>query len=148
MAKKQRSEDEDDEMKMDLSPMIDCVFLLLIFFIVVSVQAEVKTDPKVKPTVATSAEDQADTLARVVVNIYNAEGTILFSNELSEVLSEADVRVYLKKFVQASKASRPNTPITLHLRCDHNLDWKHVAKIQKIAAKQGIAKVNYASLQK
>ena len=43
---------EEDECNLDMSPMIDMVFLLLIFFIVNATAIIVKTDPEVKPPVA------------------------------------------------------------------------------------------------
>ena len=42
----------NDNMKMDMSPMIDMVFLLLIFFMIASQMITVKMDPKVLPPVA------------------------------------------------------------------------------------------------
>ena len=43
---------EEKEDEMDMSPMIDMVFLLLIFFIVVSTPMVVTQDPEVAPSVA------------------------------------------------------------------------------------------------
>jgi biopolymer transport protein ExbD len=46
----------DEEAKLDMSPMIDMVFLLLIFFIVNATAIIVKTDPKVLPPVAKNSK--------------------------------------------------------------------------------------------
>ena len=46
------SEEQD---KMDMSPMIDMVFLLLLFFLVVSNPKTIKIDPRLEPPVALNA---------------------------------------------------------------------------------------------
>ena len=45
-------EEQGDDARMDMSPMIDMVFLLLIFFMVASRMVTVKVDDKIKPPVA------------------------------------------------------------------------------------------------
>ena len=50
------SAEPDENMPMDMSPMIDMVFLLLIFFIVNATAIIVKTDPNVEPPVAKNAK--------------------------------------------------------------------------------------------
>jgi len=65
----------EEELKMDMSPMIDMVFLLLIFFIVVSTPMVVKMDAKVKPSVAYNAKQPEDKHGRIVVNV-RSDGTI------------------------------------------------------------------------
>ena len=45
-----------DAMKMDMSPMIDMVFLLLIFFMIASQMITIKMDPEVLPPVADKSQ--------------------------------------------------------------------------------------------
>ncbi|MDB4620262.1 biopolymer transporter ExbD, partial [Akkermansiaceae bacterium] len=47
---------DDEEGKMDMSPMIDMVFLLLLFFLVVSNPKTIKIDPNVNPVIASAAQ--------------------------------------------------------------------------------------------
>ena len=47
--------DDGDELAIDMSPMIDMVFLLLIFFLVNATMIIVKQDAAVKPPVARSS---------------------------------------------------------------------------------------------
>ena len=65
---------DEDEMKMDMSPMIDLVFLLLIFFMVSSHMIITKIDPEVKPPTAAEAVVAKNNEGRIVVNIYE-DGT-------------------------------------------------------------------------
>ena len=45
-------QEQEDDTQVDMSPMIDMVFLLLIFFMVASRMVTVKVDDKIKPPVA------------------------------------------------------------------------------------------------
>ena len=63
-----------DAMKMDMSPMIDMVFLLLIFFMIASQMITIKMDPAVLPPVADQSVRSSVYKGRFVVNIYE-DGT-------------------------------------------------------------------------
>lgn len=140
---------EEEKAEMDMSPMIDCVFLLLIFFIVVSTQAEVQVDPKVKPTIASSSKPQSEMIARIVVNAYyDDSNAIKYTKEDPDKAIEAN---QLGKYVEDEKKRlekiRPGEEVTLHLRCDRALAWKDIQKVKVAAAAHGVIKVNFASYQ-
>ena len=46
------NKDDGEPAEMDMSPMIDMVFLLLLFFLVVSNPKTIKIDPNLTPSVA------------------------------------------------------------------------------------------------
>ena len=56
MARRNRVSDQDDEMELNMTPMLDVVFILLIFFIVTSVFVKTPGIDVFKPT-ATQIED-------------------------------------------------------------------------------------------
>ena len=62
-----------DAMKMDMSPMIDMVFLLLIFFLVNATLIVVKMDKNVVIPIAGKAEPQKEANGRIVINVYGDE---------------------------------------------------------------------------
>jgi len=69
---------DDDEVKIDLSSMIDCIFILLIFFIVATVFVEEKGLQASKPdAAATATEDESET---VILQI-TADNRVLVQNE-------------------------------------------------------------------
>lgn len=146
MAKK-KVKDQGEELKLDLSPMIDMVFLLLIFFIVVSIQSEVDTDPEVQPTIASESVPQTDSIARIVINAYEKGGQIVYTDEDLIVISEAELQGSIKKQVKEIQVTRPNADITLHMRCDRDLEWKFIQKVKTAAAAESVVKVNFASFQ-
>ena len=147
MAKKLVKLDEE-EAKMDMSPMIDCVFLLLIFFIVVSAQAEVLPDPEVDPTVASASENQKSNIGRIVVNAYYNDGNITYTDEMTENLPVEELKTYIEKEKKRITDKDPNQPVILHLRCDKGLSWKDIQKVKEAAAAMGINNFNFASYQK
>jgi biopolymer transport protein ExbD len=85
---------EDEEtVEINLSPMIDCVFILLIFFIVTTVFVEEQGLQASKPDAAASAAP--DESESVVIEI-TAENKILFDHRevgLAEVTSRVKERV-------------------------------------------------------
>ena len=60
---------EEPEANVDMTPMIDCVFLLLIFFMVSATMSKVDQTPEVKLPVAPKAAIPEDLRGRGVVNI-------------------------------------------------------------------------------
>ncbi len=133
----------DEELKMDMSPMIDMVFLLLIFFIVVSTPMVVKMDAKVKPSVAYNAKQPEDKHGRIVVNV-RSDGTIYPVNVEDGVLETAeDITEYVKKLKK--KYDNQGFDPRLHLRGDKNSVFKHSRKVIKAAAAAGVDSVIFSA---
>ncbi len=133
---------EDEEMKMDMSPMIDMVFLLLIFFIVVSTPMVVKMDAEVKPSVAYNAKDPENKHGRIVVNV-RVDGTIYPVNvEDGELETEDDITQYVKDLKE--KYNNQGFTPRLHLRGDKDSVFKHSRKVIKAAAAAGVDSVIFA----
>ena len=62
-------EHEGDDARMDMSPMIDMVFLLLIFFMIASRMVTVAVDEKIKPPVADESIRPDSVKGRIIFNI-------------------------------------------------------------------------------
>jgi biopolymer transport protein ExbD len=93
---------EEETTGIELSPMIDCVFILLIFFIVTTVFVEEKGLQASKPDAAATAPP--DETENVVLEI-TAENKILFGNQ---EISLADVAGRVKDSVR-----EPDVPVTI-----------------------------------
>ena len=131
---------EEDELKVDMSPMIDMVFLLLIFFIVASTVIVVKQDPEVEPPVAKSSTKAKDGKGRIVMNV-RKDGT--FWNEKGETFDDAGaIEDYVKKRKEGEKA-KGLTPI-IHLRGDKGVPFKHVRTVIRASAKAGVDNVVFS----
>ena len=66
-------QEQEDDTQVDMSPMIDMVFLLLIFFIVNATLIIVDMYKRVKVPIARHSERQDDKMGRIVVNVYSDE---------------------------------------------------------------------------
>lgn len=135
---------QETERGLDMSPMIDMVFLLLIFFIVNATAIIVKTDPEVKPPIASEALRQLDGSGRIVVNVRN-DGT--FWSEEGERLEDAaaiESLVRDRKQVIEVQGIMPK----LHLRGDKNAVFRHSRVAIRAAAAAGVNQVIFAVFEK
>lgn len=140
MASKLRgaTSDPEAECMLDMSPMIDMVFLLLIFFIVNATAIIVKTDPKVRPPVAANSKRQEDGRGRIVVNIqpdgrYTAE-------DFNMVLDDEDsIYDYVKVAKERNEALAVESK--LHLRGDKDAVFRYSRTAVRGAARAGVDEV-------
>ena len=110
MGKKVKQPD-DDYGKVNLSPMIDCCFLLLIFFVVNATALTVSKDPSVTMPQAVDPTDLEDAKGCIVINVFAPEEMEKeLSHEEESVRKGAQAR--LDKMAKTYKASnKPNESI-------------------------------------
>lgn len=143
MASKKRVELEvEDGIPMDMSPMIDMTFLLLVFFMVASHLITVQIDRRVKPPTAKNAQVAKESSGRVVVNIL-ADGTIWGQNEEELPTSEA-IQDYVDQTRVRNEAN--GIPTRLNLRADKNVDTRDIKKVVQAAGEAGVSEVIFGSL--
>ena len=135
---------EDDDAKVDMSPMIDMVFLLLIFFIVNATAIIVKTDPKVLPPIAANSKKQEDGRGRIVVNI-REDGT--YTNENFEELEGGESDIFDLVKTEKEKIDALGITPKLHLRGDKGAVFKHSRTAIRAAAAAGVDQVVFAVFQ-
>ncbi|MCP5536681.1 MAG: biopolymer transporter ExbD [Akkermansiaceae bacterium] len=131
----------DDELKVDMSPMIDMVFLLLIFFIVASTVIVVKQDPEVQPPVAKHSKKAKDGKGRIVINI-RKDGTFRAEKTTTEFTDAEGIEDYVKK-QKAIEEGKGLVPI-IHLRGDKGVSFKYVRTVIRAAAKAGVDNVVFS----
>ena len=139
---------DEKEMSVDMSPMIDMVFLLLIFFLVTANMIVVKQDPDVKPPIAANSIVPEDSKGRIVINIYE-DGTFadVDGRENGKVLANEDeVEDHVANRAQEEKV-KGYTPV-LHLRGDKDTVFKYSREVMRASAKAGVQQVKFASFQK
>ena len=131
----------EDELKVDMSPMIDMVFLLLIFFIVASTVIVVKQDPEVEPPVARASKKAKDGKGRIVINI-RKDGTYLAETADLQFDDDEAITKYVKERKDQEKA-KGLVPI-IHLRGDKGVPFKHVRTVIRAAAAAGVDNVVFS----
>ena len=125
-----------------MSPMIDMVFLLLIFFLVNASMIIVEMDPEVKPPVASHAKEAKQRLGRIVINI-REDGTLF--DEKSKVRFNEDEDVFNYVEAEKKKIDLRGLEPRLHLRGDKRAVFKHCRKVIRLAARAGVDQVIFAS---
>ncbi len=141
---------QDPEMAVEMTPMIDMVFLLLVFFMVAATMSQVDLTPEVELPVAPKANVPDDLRNRGTINLlpigaetpqgntvteeapFMVSGRLVADAELSEVIAERrslepDLRVYM--------------------RIDRKTDFKYVRRGIKACADAGVFDVIFASFQ-
>ena len=129
-----------DAMKMDMSPMIDMVFLLLIFFMIASQMITVQMDPEVLPPVADEAIPGKIFKDRFVINVYQ-DGT--FSDVKKNPITEDQITERIQKFAEKMKSTA--TPAKLHLRSDRLAPVLSIKKVTKAAGAGGVNTVIFST---
>jgi biopolymer transport protein ExbD len=119
-----------------MSPMIDLVFLLLIFFMTSSTIITYLKDKSVSLPVAADARVPKLITPRVVVNVY-PDGAL--ADERGRALNESTLRAYL----QAATAKEPD--VRLLVRPDRSVAHASVQTLLQEARKAGIHDVIFAT---
>ena len=141
-------QEQDDDTKVDMSPMIDMVFLLLIFFIVNATLIIVEMDKKVQVPIARYSEKQNDKMGRIVVNVYSdehaGEGRFRMADGKKVFADDEDMVDFIKKEKERwdNKSQKPR----LHLRADGKVHFTYVRRVIRAAAAAGINEVIFVSL--
>jgi len=132
----------EDNLNMDMSPMIDLTFLLLVFFMVSSHLITVQIDRRVKPPVAKNAQVAKDASGRVVVNVL-ADGSIWGLDKIELPTSEA-----IQDYVDQVRVRNEEQGITtrLNLRADKEVDTRIIKKVVQAAGEAGVSEVIFGSL--
>lgn len=120
----------------NMTPMIDIVFLLIIFFMTVSQITRVTDHPMALPRVTEG--DQAPKTATVTINLNESGEIIIAGNRLSLADTSAAMRSQLKKF--DDDPSR----IIVQLRSDRNCECRHVNELLQSLEDLGFKQVRSA----
>ncbi|MFM1558696.1 MAG: biopolymer transporter ExbD [Roseibacillus sp.] len=139
---------DGDDLKVDMSPMIDMVFLLLIFFLVNATLIIVEMDKKIMVPIAKYSTKQSDKLGRIVINVYNdedaADGRFRQASGKDIFKDDADMVDWIKKQKEMwdDRGQKPR----LHLRADEDVHFTYVRRAIRAAATAGVNEVIFVSL--
>lgn len=134
-------EGDTEELEMDMSSMIDLVFLLLIFFMVSSHLIIVQIDKRVNPPTADNAQVAKVIGGRVVVNVLE-DGSIWGQDEV-ELPSTQAITDYVEQIAEANADAGIET--RLNLRADKNADARDVKRAVQAAGDAGVHEVIFGS---
>ncbi len=141
--------DPQTEMEMDMTPMIDVVFLLIIFFMIITDLTQQELEELKMPEARSAVEDKPDPdVVRPIINIPQSGQMIVKKNALYDPEIHGDDMTELERFL-ADQASRmpqkfdktvgkalPDNP--LMIRADKNVEFRYIQRIMELCGKQGI----------
>lgn len=138
MSRRRRRQIGTSKPDVNMSPMIDLVFLLLIFFMIASTLITYQKDPKIEIPVAKNAVVPELILGRIIVNV-DDDGTI--RDEFSKSLTLDQIEQMMANAKQANENTR------LHLRVDAKAPHKMVKDVIAASAKGGVNDLVFSTLQ-
>lgn len=127
--------DDADDIEIDMSPMIDMVFLLLIFFIVASIKIDQKVPVKI-PKAAYSKVPE-DTTGRLVVSVNKDDE--MFVGPMPVTLDQ------LKKRLEIELEADPNLRILI--RSGKEVKYRTNEKIMEACAEVGANDLIYSAFE-
>ena len=133
--------------EMDMTPMIDVVFQLIIFFILITDMTQSELEELRLPIAQNAVQDKPDPkVVRPVLNIM-PDGTMiskrrkLFDPEKDEMIEVerylADqARLMPKELDKDIKVELPKNPLLI--RADKNTEFKYIQRVMEVCGKKGI----------
>jgi len=132
---------DDEQCSMDMSSMIDLVFLLLIFFMVSSHLIIVQIDKRVNPPTAKNAQVAENATGRAVVNVL-ADGSIWAQDQVELPTTES-----ITDYIDQIRIRNEEAGITtrLNLRADEAVDTRVIKRVVQAASEAGVSDVIFGS---
>ena len=120
----------------DLTPMIDIVFLLIVFFMTVA-SLQVKELIPITVPVAETASLPEDRSNRIVLTL-KEDGSIFYGSQVIEIDEITPLIFGIKQINQDTK---------LYIRADAKVSFKEVRQVFSAAAEGGVLNVIFATYQ-
>lgn len=122
--------------KMNLTPMIDVVFLLIIFFVVSNtMMRRDRSMPIDLPSAAAADDDTESQTGKVIINI-DAAGKIYYG--AAEVTGEE------LKNTLIQERRRSTLPLEVRIRCDRTVAYSRIEPVLTLCAEAKITDVSFA----
>ena len=140
---------DEPEANVDMTPMIDCVFQLLIFFMVCATMSKVDQTPEVVLPIAPKAAIPDNPVGRGVVNIVPL-GTPVGDGATSEdkpfiIAGQVTDEPGLAKAISERLKTEPN--LRIYMRVDKNAEFKTVKRAIRACANAGIFDIIFGTYQ-
>jgi len=126
-----------------LAPMIDIVFLLLIFFLVTYQITEQEKDNRISVPTSTEGSQEARVANEIVVNL-TKEGVITINNE---TYTKDELRQMLERIVEVARTIGEDQAAQqpVRIRCDGEGMNQNLFEVMAEIQKAGISNINFAS---
>ncbi len=126
------------DLGINMTPMIDVVFLLIIFFLVSSHLARRENEMRLELPSATSSEDPKIDGPRVTLSVL-PDGSLFLAGV------SVDPHELLTRIQNAK--NREGDELEIRIRADRSVAYEHITPILTAAAQSGVWNVHFAVLQ-
>lgn len=120
-----------------MAPLIDIVFLTLVFFMTMSVYTQMESELSISVPKAVEAKDSMRAPGEIIINITKSGDVIVNQQELSQIA--------LEQMLGKVSTLFPNQPVII--RADEDVTHKHVIKVLDACAKSDIWNISFATTQ-
>ncbi len=127
-----------DPIGFQLAPMLDVVFLLLIFFVVTQKFILNEQDLKVKvPTAPKSTEETSRAIDEMIVNAREEDGELILTIDRERYTLEN-----LGKLMRRQVSVNPNQPV--RIRGDAEMTWQRMADVISTCSQAGVWNISFS----
>jgi biopolymer transport protein ExbD len=137
--KRHRDTHQDAEVGFQIAPMIDVVFVIMLFFMVQAGDRQVETELKMKLPSTEPSDDMADSPMEEQVSVALDGG--ITHNE--EPVSPGELKANFKRLAQQAK-SEGGTPIIVTINAEPETPWERVVDVMNAMQFAGIANVTFS----
>ena len=124
----------------NLTPMIDVVFLLIIFFVVSNTMMQNDVSKSVNLPLAEEVEDETGKeTGKLIVNV-DQSGALFYG---ARPVAQEELKGMLQK-----EKSLSQIPLEVRIRTDRGVPWATIEPVLVMCAESGIGDVSFSVLQK
>ena len=124
---------------LNIAPLIDVVFLLIIFFMTISQISRVEAEHLALPEAASGELPEPRLGGRLIINVHQ-DGRIGVAGETHTLAS-------LRRRLAAELAGRDPGDLEIVIRGDRDTAWEHPARVIQACAAEGLYRVRVACLE-
>lgn len=128
-----------EEVKLNMTPMIDIVFQLIIFFVVAAEMEKNEFDQRIQLAFSPDGPAVEKRDPRTVIVDVSEKGVVAIA---MTPMSLATLTSVLRQSVAAYGASTP-----VHIRGDRNTDHEHIRRVLDACGEAGIWRVSFLALK-
>jgi biopolymer transport protein ExbD len=131
---------QDYEMRMNMTPMIDVVFLLIIFFMIVTDLTQQELEDLVLPRADMAQKDENPPEKRMIINI-NRGGEYVVKRKKLGIVDDCLDQIrnqlsFMTQFFQREDDGCSKQPILI--RADLHTEFKYIQKVMQLCGEEGI----------
>ena len=126
---------EPDAAAFPFAPMIDVVFLLLIFFIATMQFSQSERELNVSVPVAEEGADARQTVGEIIINV----------RENGEVVVDSTVMSQEQLYAKLNRIAAVHDNQAIRIRGDAKVDYEKIVQVVDVCQKAGIPNISFAT---